>query len=143
MIKRKRFSWRQLFPLSWYMIKNRHEMNIFIFLFDLLIYISSFISITFFVILNDKDTVLKACGWVGSMFFAVCAFPQAWKSFKDKHSDGSSFSFLMLWLFGEIFTIIYVIPTGNAPLLTNYFINTVLLVIIIRYKLFPKDETEG
>ena len=31
---------------------------------------------------------METIGWIGSICFALCAIPQAWKSFKDGHSRG-------------------------------------------------------
>lgn len=84
--------------------------------------------------------MLDIVGWIGSIAFAVCSLPQAWKSFQEKHSDGLSWGFLILWSIGEVFTIIYVLPTRNYPLLFNYFCNSTLLAIIIFYKFFPKRK---
>lgn len=79
-------------------------------------------------------------GWIGAFFFAICAIPQAWKSLKDKHSDGLSLMFLVYWLLGEIFMTIYVWPTGDLPLLSNYFINLLLTSIIFYYKVMPNKK---
>lgn len=73
-------------------------------------------------------------GWVGSILFALCALPQAWLCFKQKHARGISWLFLMMWLWGEVLTFTYVLPTGKLPLLANYVMNFILLLIIIFYK---------
>jgi uncharacterized protein with PQ loop repeat len=83
--------------------------------------------------------MIDIIGWVGGFFFAACAFPQALQSYRQKHSDGLSWLFLWMWLMGEILTIIYVFPkTDVAPLLTNYFLNIVFLLVIIWFRFFPK-----
>ncbi len=83
--------------------------------------------------------MIEVIGWVGSILFALCAVPQAWQSWKNKHSDGLTWPFLLMWFFGEILTIIYVSQKNDViPLLTNYYLNIVLLVIIIWYRLFPQ-----
>jgi len=81
---------------------------------------------------------LEVIGWLGAFFFAICAVPQAWQTYKDKHSDGLALLFLITWLLGEICMIIYVWPTGDLPLLSNYFVNLVLTSYIFYYKLYPR-----
>jgi uncharacterized protein with PQ loop repeat len=83
--------------------------------------------------------MMEVIGWVGSILFALCAVPQAWQSWKQKHSDGLSWSFLLMWFFGEVLTIIYVAQKDDvAPLLANYCLNIALLLVIIWYRLFPQ-----
>lgn len=84
--------------------------------------------------MNTIDTL----GWLGAVAFAVCAIPQAYKSWKGGHSDGISWGFLGLWTFGEICTLIYTIPKGLVPLIFNYLGNLLFLAVIIKYKVRPR-----
>ena len=87
-------------------------------------------------------------GWLGSMLFAISAIPQAIHSFKTKQSEGVTWGLLLLWFFGEIFTLIYVLPKNDVlPLLMNYMLNIVFISVILYYKLWPgvkskNEETE-
>jgi uncharacterized protein with PQ loop repeat len=74
-------------------------------------------------------------GWIGSFMLAICAVPQAYKSYVDKHSDGISWYFLLLWLFGEVFLLIYVINKLDIPLIINYLCNIFIVVVILYYKI--------
>lgn len=74
-------------------------------------------------------------GWASTLCFSLCAIPQAWTSYKQKHSDGVSWGLLVLWLLGEIFATIYVLPKKDAPLLVNYAFNMMFIVVIIYYKI--------
>lgn len=86
--------------------------------------------------------MMEVVGWIGSILFALCAVPQAWQSWRQKHSDGLSWSFLLMWFFGEVLTIIYVLQKEDvAPLLANYCFNIALLLVIIWYRLFPQRVT--
>lgn len=78
--------------------------------------------------------MLEVIGWIGSICFSICAVPQAYQSYKDKHSNGISWAFLYLWFIGEVGTIAYVLPTFNWPLLTNYACNLACLLVIFYYK---------
>lgn len=77
---------------------------------------------------------IEISGWIGSICLAICAIPQAYKSFKEKHSNGVSWSFIVLWLVGEICTLIYIIPTGSKPLIFNYVANILFVAVIFFYK---------
>lgn len=79
-------------------------------------------------------------GYIGSILLAICGAPQAVLSIKQGHSEGISIYFLLLWTFGEIFTLIYIIPKLDIPLLLNYSSNILFLIIIWKYKLFPRNK---
>lgn len=76
-------------------------------------------------------------GWIGGILLALCGLPQAIKSWQDGHSDGISWSFLLMWAIGEVFVLIYIIPSGQLPLILNYTINIIFAVIILKYKVRP------
>ncbi len=81
-------------------------------------------------------------GWIGAALFAICALPQAVKTFKTKQAGDLSWMFLLFWLFGEIFTFIYVIiddiklKTTHYPLYINYVVNIVLVFYLLYAKMF-------
>lgn len=80
-------------------------------------------------------------GWIGGLMFALCALPQALKSYKEGNSRGISWLFLFMWLIGELFTFIYVFNKHlwDFPLLINYALNILFIIIILKYKVFPND----
>lgn len=69
---------------------------------------------------------------------ALCALPQAWKCYKDKHADGLSHGFLFLWGGGEVLIAFYTFYLGEWALLFNYVCNIVLIAIMYYFKLWPK-----
>jgi len=78
--------------------------------------------------------VVNLIGWIGALCFAVCAAPQAYKSYKQKSSEGISLIFLSLWFIGELFTLFYVaMTTQQLPLILNYIFNILCLAVIIFY----------
>ena len=79
-------------------------------------------------------------GWVGGLCFAICGIPQVIKCIKEGNAAGLSWVFMILWLFGEIFTFTYVWPKEPKqwPLLANYAFNTTLLLVMFRYKIYPR-----
>jgi uncharacterized protein with PQ loop repeat len=83
---------------------------------------------------------LTLIGYIGGILLAICGAPQAYLSYKQGHSDGISILFLLLWSFGEIFTLIYIIPKIDIPLLLNYTSNLFFLLIIWKYKIFRRNK---
>lgn len=81
--------------------------------------------------------MVNLCGWLGSIMFAICAVPQAYQAWVDGHAHGVNWVFLLLWLFGEIFTLIYVAPKKHWPLIVNYTANILFILIIVYFKLYP------
>jgi uncharacterized protein with PQ loop repeat len=77
-------------------------------------------------------------GYIGSICLAICSVPQAYMSYKQGHSRGISVGFLFLWTAGEIFTLLYIIPKADIPLLINYLSNLIFLSIIWKYRIFPR-----
>lgn len=81
--------------------------------------------------------MIELIGWVGSLLFAFCALPQTIMVWKQKHANGLSWGFLNMWALGEILCFIYVAsqPVLQVPLLANYVLNFIMLMIIFYYKL--------
>ena len=81
---------------------------------------------------------MEIIGWLGSILLAFCGLPQAIESYKTKSSEGLTWGFIGMWFFGEILTIIYILPQMVLPLIFNYTANIIFLSIIIYYKINPK-----
>lgn len=83
-----------------------------------------------------------AIGWLGAVCFAVCAIPQAVQSYKDGHSNGLSHSFLWLWWGGEVFMTVYAVMKNAElwPVIVNNSFNMLALLVIMRYKYFPRGK---
>ena len=87
-------------------------------------------------------SIFEILGWLGSICLAICGLPQAWQSFKDKHSYGISWGFVLLWAFGEIFALAYVYDKLDLPLLLNYATNILILAVILYYKIKPQTTAD-
>jgi len=81
---------------------------------------------------------METIGYIGSILLAICGLPQAIESYKTKSSEGLTWGFILLWFFGEIFTFAYILPKMDLPLLINYSVNIIFLIIILYFKIFPK-----
>jgi uncharacterized protein with PQ loop repeat len=83
--------------------------------------------------------MLEISGIIGALMFAFCGLPQAITCIKTGNSQGLSWSFLIMWFFGEVFTIIYILPKHDYILLTNYILNFGFLLIMLKYKIKPRS----
>ena len=81
---------------------------------------------------------MEIIGWIGGILLAFCGLPQAIESYKTKSSAGLTWSFLIMWGVGEIFTVIYIIPKWHWPLIFNYTANIIFISIIVYYKIKPR-----
>ena len=81
---------------------------------------------------------MEYIGWIGSILLAFCGLPQALESYKTKSSAGLTWSFLIMWGVGEIFTVIYIIPKWHWPLTFNYTANIIFISVIVYYKIKPR-----
>lgn len=82
-------------------------------------------------------------GWTGGLLLAVCAVPQAYLSLKQGHSEGVALGMLILWLSGEILTLLYVLPKMDWPLIVNYAANILCIGVICWYRFFPRVKKVG
>lgn len=80
--------------------------------------------------------MLVFLGWLGAILLALCSIPEAYNSIMNGHSKGLSWTFILMWYFGEIFVLIPVaITIKEKYLLFNYILNIIGISIIIYYKL--------
>ena len=88
-------------------------------------------------------------GWVGSVLFALCALPQAVKTWKTKKADDLSLLFLIFWMLGELFTFAYIIiddiisDITHFPLYLNYSFNIVLVMYLLYAKKVYSYRVDG
>ncbi len=81
---------------------------------------------------------MEIVGWIGSFLFAACGLPQAVTCWRTGHAQGLAWGFLLMWLLGEVLTLIYILPKLDWPLIFNYSVNLAFLAVMLRYKLFPR-----
>ena len=78
--------------------------------------------------------MIEVSAWIGNICFVLCGIPQAWKSYKEKHSNGISFSMLMLWFWGNLLSLIYSVYNHQWPLTLGYLSGMANISIITYYK---------
>lgn len=87
--------------------------------------------------------MVEILGFLGSFFLGIHSIPQAWKSFKDGHSDGLSHGLVWLWVLGEIFMILYVLSKYGLTdpwLLGIYILNLISGSVLFKFKYFPRKS---
>lgn len=84
--------------------------------------------------------MIEMFGWLGGMLLAFCGLPEAIKTVWNRRCD-VSFSFLIMWLFGEVLSLVYVAFKNEQvdllPLLLNYGINIVFILVMLYFKWRP------
>ncbi len=84
----------------------------------------------------------KLIGWVGSIMLAICGLPEAYLSIKRGYCK-LSWSFLNLWLGGEILTLIPILfKIKESYLIFNYSANIMFILIMLYYKKYPRSKNE-
>ena len=96
------------------------------------------------MLLFPSVTTADILGWIGTFCFSVCGAPQALKVYQDGHSNGLSLAFLWLWLIGEIFFVSAILLRFGfvSWLLVNYGFNLLFLLVLFRYKFWPRKRGE-
>ena len=79
-------------------------------------------------------------GLIGSICFAISAWPQAWLSYKTKSAKGVKWSFILLWLSGSVFSTFYAIYTGQFVLLPNYVSGGLGITIVLVIKMMERNR---
>ncbi len=78
--------------------------------------------------------MLQFIGLLGSLVLALSAVPEVHRTIKDNHCY-VGWGMLLAWFIGELLLIIYILmTTKDIILLLNYFLNIILISILIKYK---------
>jgi uncharacterized protein with PQ loop repeat len=78
---------------------------------------------------------------LGSILLAICALPEAMRTFKTKRC-GIGWGMLISWLLGEVLLSIFAIQTKQYVLLINYVANLTFLGIMLYFKKFSKIQSQ-
>lgn len=84
--------------------------------------------------------MMEIFGWIGAIFLGGCALPQTWKSYRDGHSRGLDWGFLISWFIGELAMLIYIIPGRDPALIFNYLLNFSCLLVMLKFKIWERGE---
>lgn len=80
--------------------------------------------------------MLEMIGTLGATLLALCPIPQTIQTLRTKRADDISWSFLLMWFFGEVFIACYVaLGSQDKILLFNYSVNLLCLMPILYIKI--------
>lgn len=84
--------------------------------------------------------MLELTGWIAGLLFAFCGLPQCIQCVREGHARGINSLFIWMWFLGEVLMQVYVFFKHgfDMPLLVNYWINTVFVCVIIKYKYWER-----
>ena len=83
---------------------------------------------------QNQTKVNKLAGWVCSICFMFSGLPAVISAFQTGISEIHNGT-LALWTLGEICAILYILPRRDIPLLANYSVNIVFIVILWWFKI--------
>lgn len=84
--------------------------------------------------------ILTIIGFLGAICFAFCTLPQVIKAINTKSTNDLSLLYIILSIFGNIFSAIYIFGTNylsgcwQYPQYFNYGIALILMVILLIIK---------
>lgn len=89
------------------------------------------------------EALADVLGLLGAFCLSLCALPQALLVVRAGNAKGLSSGMLWLWFVGEVCFFAYVpLKIGwDLPLLLNYVFNLACLVVLLRYKLWPRKPS--
>lgn len=91
-------------------------------------------------------------GWVGNVVLSIGVIPQVYKTFKTHDVSSFSWSFLLMWALGVLFTFIYIFQGDIAkgveyqyPLWLNYIVNIIATsyLVFAKFKYQEKKKREN
>ena len=84
---------------------------------------------------------MELLGWVSTILLSVCGVPLAVEALKEGRTEANKL-FLILWGLGEGLGLIYCLYLGSSPLVVNYSFNMALILIVLRYRFFPRSTND-
>lgn len=83
--------------------------------------------------ISGSQKMLNTIGWIGAALLSLCGIPEAYRSWKLK-SCSIGWGFLSMWGIGEVLLLIYILPKWDLPLIVNYLLNILCIIILCYYK---------
>jgi uncharacterized protein with PQ loop repeat len=84
-----------------------------------------------------KFNFINFLGWFGNIILSIGVIPQVYQTFSTHDVDSFSWSFLLMWAFGVLFTFIYIVYDNYKvkkyqwPLLLNYLVNIIATFYLV------------
>ncbi len=83
---------------------------------------------------------IDSLGWLGNIILSIGVIPQVYKTWKTHDVSSFSWSFLLMWAFGVLFTFIYIfyndlrLKRKQYPLWLNYIVNILATAYLVYAK---------
>ena len=74
-------------------------------------------------------------GWISSICFTLAGLPQVVRTIKERHAEGFSAGFLILWFLGNVFGALFAYSTQSTPLLIGFCTSVIFGLVIWKYKI--------
>lgn len=88
--------------------------------------------------------MISIIGYMAMACLIVAAIPQAIKAVREGHSKGIAGGYIGLLLAGFILMLTYLwVSKPVVPVMINYAVNILMMLIIGYYKVFPRHEKEN
>jgi uncharacterized protein with PQ loop repeat len=81
---------------------------------------------------------METIAWTATVLLSLCGIPQAIKIIREGQADGISTGFIIMYLIGSLFNLIYVVSLGELPLITGTAIGILCVSTYAYYKIFPR-----
>lgn len=79
-------------------------------------------------------------GWLSTIFLTLSGIPQAIKVHRDGHARGVAMGWLILWLVGEVFLIVYACHPFQLQIFVNGVLNFLVAGFIFLRKVFERKD---
>lgn len=77
---------------------------------------------------------MELLGSIGAFLLACCGLPELIRTLKDGKCY-VGWGMILCWFIGEILVLIYVIPKQDFILIFNYLANTIIVGILLYFKI--------
>jgi uncharacterized protein with PQ loop repeat len=77
---------------------------------------------------------METLAYIGSILLAICGLPELIRTIRTKKCH-IGWGMMLSWFFGEVFVLIYIAQRAEPALLLNYSFNTVIIAIMLFYKI--------
>ena len=83
---------------------------------------------------------MEYLGWISSILLSICSIPQVVRILKEGNANSLAAGYILMWALGNLLTQIYIVNTvgWQLALLSKYWVNDIFLIIMIKYKFFPR-----
>ncbi len=83
---------------------------------------------------------LEICGWLGGILYSVFGIPQTISIVYKGNASGLNIGMLILMVIGALCSLLYIIPQGSLPLISNFTLSLICALLMLRYKIWEHKK---